>query len=325
MVVIFSFPGDKSTNKLIEWLHYQNCPFKRIDLESEDFRKIRVSYDSKHIKISLLLKNGEELFLDDVSYFYTRGVGFSYSEEKNESDLPDVLYTSYLKSEFETLTNFFYSEVNKRSVGCFRNESHSKQLQLLLAIEEGLDVPEYIISKNKNDIINHFKGKDIITKAIQDNVATTHEECLIYQRVQRVNVLELEDYFFPSFFQKEVSKEYEIRSFVLEGVFYSIKYHSNTKNVDMRDNYNVSSYESYKLPNEIEMKLLKLCKKLNLKTGSIDLIKSTSGQYYFIEINPNGQYDWVSQVGGYNLDREIAIFLKKQYEKCKNINVSNLF
>ena len=52
--------------------------------------------------------------------------------------------------------------------------------------------------------------------------------------------------------------------------------------------------------------------KLELISGSIDLIKSQNGKYYFLEVNPNGQYDWVSQYGGYYLDKKIAYFLKSK-------------
>ena len=50
-------------------------------------------------------------------------------------------------------------------------------------------------------------------------------------------------------------------------------------------------------------------KLLGLISGSIDLILSNNKDYYFLEVNPEGQYDWVSVFGGYNLDKKIAKYM----------------
>ena len=132
------------------------------------------------------------------------------------------------------------------------------------------------------------------------------------QRVQRVDYDKVEESFFPSFFQNEVDKEYELRVFYLDGLCYSICFKSSSSNIDMRDNYSISEYEPYKLPNIIEEKIIKFMSKMKLVSGSLDFIKSTDGNYYFLEVNPNGQYDWVSQYGGYNLHQKIARFLSSK-------------
>ena len=58
--------------------------------------------------------------------------------------------------------------------------------------------------------------------------------------------------------------------------------------------------------------------KLQLISGSIDLIKSTDDNYYFLEVNPTGQYDWVSVYGNYDLHRIIAEFLIDKTKKNEN-------
>ena len=64
----------------------------------------------------------------------------------------------------------------------------------------------------------------------------------------------------------------------------------------------------YKLPNEIEEKADKLMKLLDLNCGSIDFIKS-GDKFYFLEINPTGQFLGLSITCNYNLDKEIASYL----------------
>jgi hypothetical protein len=43
----------------------------------------------------------------------------------------------------------------------------------------------------------------------------------------------------------------------------------------------------YKLPISVEKKIVKLMKTLNLNTGSIDLLKSVNGKYYFFRSKPS--------------------------------------
>lgn len=53
--------------------------------------------------------------------------------------------------------------------------------------------------------------------------------------------------------------------------------------------------ESRILPHAIEQKCVQLVKQLGLAFGAIDMILDTKGRYWFIEINPNGQWAFVEQ------------------------------
>lgn len=316
MIVIFSFPGDKNTVELIDWLIYYGVKFKRVDLQFESFKNIKISCLNSKTQLTLDLISGETLNLNEVNFFYVRGKGFLESENlENKSVLPNVIYNKYMNQEEDALKSFFYNYVNQNSIGSFITGYKLNKLnQYKTAIEIGLSMPNYFITNNKKDL--HKKRKGIITKGISDNIACEYENNLFVQRVQRINELkEIEDRFFPSFFQDEIKKAYEIRSYFLEGKLYTIAYHSNNVAIDGRDSYNDSNYYPYTLPSEIKDKLKTLMSKLNLKSGSIDMIKSKNNIYYFLEVNPNGQYDWVSQFGGYHLHKKIAQYL---ITKCEN-------
>ena len=45
---------------------------------------------------------------------------------------------------------------------------------------------------------------------------------------------------------------------------------------------------------------------LELNTGSIDLVLGQDGKYYFLEVNPCGQYRMTSDPCNYYLDKLIA-------------------
>jgi glutathione synthase/RimK-type ligase-like ATP-grasp enzyme len=125
--------------------------------------------------------------------------------------------------------------------------------------------------------------------------------------------------FIPSLIQQEIEKEFEIRSFYLDGKFYSAAIFSQLDNqtkIDFR-NYNFHKPNRlipYDIPVEIQKKLHRLMQKLQLNTGSLDILKSKDHKYYFLEVNPNGQFGMISKPCNFNLEHKIALYLKNQIE-----------
>jgi glutathione synthase/RimK-type ligase-like ATP-grasp enzyme len=64
-------------------------------------------------------------------------------------------------------------------------------------------------------------------------------------------------------------------------------------------------FRAYELPTVVADKCVALMQALQLRFGAIDLIKSTDGQYYFLEINPNGQWAWVELDCGLPISRAL--------------------
>jgi glutathione synthase/RimK-type ligase-like ATP-grasp enzyme len=64
----------------------------------------------------------------------------------------------------------------------------------------------------------------------------------------------------------------------------------------------------YKLPKEVEQKISILMNKLDLNCGSLDFIKS-GNNFYFLEINPIGQFLGLSYKTNSNLEKKIAEYL----------------
>ena len=123
-------------------------------------------------------------------------------------------------------------------------------------------------------------------------------------------------HFLPSIFQKYVEKKYEIRTFFLNGIFYSMSIFSQmdtTTQVDFRERTVLPLRKApYKLPAEYEEKLSKLMNKYSLKSCSIDTIVTPDHEFYFLEINPIGQFQWLSKNCNYQIEKKIAQYLKQE-------------
>ena len=76
-------------------------------------------------------------------------------------------------------------------------------------------------------------------------------------------------------------------------------------------------YIPINLPDNIVNCCFKLIKSLELNYGAIDLVEY-KGDFYFLEINPTGEWGWLVNQVKFNINEELAYLLSKgksYYEK----------
>jgi hypothetical protein len=317
MIALFSFHGDFSTNKIIDWLINFNLKFVRVNLEDESPKNLTLFYDGKCLNIKLLLSNGNELDMSQIGHCIFRGGLFRTNDLNFErSILPNNLTSMHLNLEIKTLIDFFYTEIHSKSISSPKSYKVNKLIALKNAISVGLKVPSFIVATTKSEVTNFFLDqKVLITKALNETVSFENGSYYFYAPVDTVNINEIENSFFPSLFQEQIIKKFEIRSFFLDDHCYSLLIKSN--NIDFRNSYDEIEFERFHLKKTIKSKCLKLMRRLDLNTGSIDFIVDDKDNVFFLEINPIGQFDWVSVIGGYNLYHEMAQYLKNKNEIAK--------
>ena len=65
------------------------------------------------------------------------------------------------------------------------------------------------------------------------------------------------------------------------------------------------TYTIFELPKTIHDFCINYTKTLNLNFGAIDLVFHDN-EYYFIEINPTGEWSWLQKNTGYKFDKLIV-------------------
>jgi ATP-GRASP peptide maturase of grasp-with-spasm system len=219
--------------------------------------------------------------------------------------------------EAQTLIQFLYYKLNgKRHINSYYNSDVNKLIVLEKAIKVGLLIPYTKILTNKNQASKFIKEIDyeLITKTATPASTITGKELIIFSYTEAVNPQQLPIDFFPSMFQKMVEKEFELRIFFLESTFYTMAIFSQNDNqtkIDFRK-YNREKPNRtvpFILPADIEHKLLNLMQSLHLNSGSIDMIYGKDEQYYFLEVNPIGQFGMTSFPCNYNLEKKIVEYL----------------
>ncbi|HCA07190.1 grasp-with-spasm system ATP-grasp peptide maturase [Chryseobacterium sp.] len=299
MILILSNNKEATTESVIGWLIKMDKKFIRVH-ENEYF-EIKVQ-DRK----IFLESNRNSFFLDEISSVWYRRGGLRFKCLRYDNDAVDfhMSETQHWLEDYILKTLESKKHINKQL-----RSNVNKLIVLEKAIEAGLDIPPYYLSEKTDDVeLGQTIVKPISGSPILENIAENADGAM-YTTI----VNEHEQNFFISFFQKKIKKDFEIRSFYLNGKCWSMAIFSQNdkqtevdyrKYNDKKPNRNVP----YNLPHLIEEKIDHLMKSLDLNCGSVDFIKSAE-THYFLEINPVGQFMHLSNCCNYFLDRKIAEFL----------------
>ena len=314
MILILSTPTDNDTNIVIDWLTFYNTPFFR--LNDEDIMNGSISF---HIDIACpedayFQTLEKKIFLKEINVVWFRKFGFLLEYDIKVGTNNDLI--DYLYAEFRGLSNILMDLLKNKKWLFNRTKMVSKIETLYNAIEVGLVIPKTIITNRKDEILKlETECSLLITKSINEAKYIQYKGSgftFHTHKVQNINFIE--EKFSPSLIQEQIEKEFEIRTFFLDGKCYSMAIFSQSNpktSLDYRnyDRNKPNRFVPYKLPVEIELKIIKLMRKVKLNTGSIDLIKSKNGVYYFLEVNPSGQFGMVSFPCNYKLHKLVASYL----------------
>jgi len=190
------------------------------------------------------------------------------------------------------------------------SRAENKILQMHIADQIGLVQPSSLItndSKKANDFLNtvpsiikpiasgKIKNKDGNWGFLQTN---------FLQKGTIVDNIENS----PSYFQEYLNKsEGEYRIVICGFEIYAVQIISSNE-VDWRKKGSANEYKIVDLPNEIIEKCLKLMKILNIDFGAFDFIKR-NGEFYFLEVNPNGEWLWLELNLGIRISHSITNYL----------------
>ncbi|MDD2634031.1 MAG: grasp-with-spasm system ATP-grasp peptide maturase [Bacteroidales bacterium] len=315
MMLIQSTSTDPSTINIIKWLCKNEQQFIRID-DTAFVTNINI-LDSNYI---VELNNGTIINTSEItSYWYRRGeFSLLLRSQKTQNENFNKEYNNYIFREKKSLLELFIFHLKYHiySIGDSASCVYvNKNINLLIAQKIGLNIPKFIVTTSKNDLMLFYnKCKNIITKSINESFSFRKKEAIYPIFTEKIDDLVLKnipDNFESTLFQEEIQKKFEVRSFYLKGKFYSMAIFSQkdkqTK-VDFRKynddlpNRNIP----FKLPKNIELKLTKLMNELKYESGSIDIIYGLDNKFHFLEINPIGQFGMVSYPCNYYLEREIC-------------------
>jgi ATP-GRASP peptide maturase of grasp-with-spasm system len=318
MILIITNTTDLSACSVSDWLTYYNQPFVSIT------NKDKVEFLNLNEDLEFQLMINDTILLDSgriKSVWYRRGaINLSYPIKPQPKNNLMGLMNTLANEEQKTLEFFLYEKLfYKNSLGNKLKCDVNKLFVNLLAKKNGLLIPKSLVVTNTEELKKKCLNKEQITKTILQGLVGETKNKFVSGYTELVDFKMLKDLpskISPSYIQEKINKKFEIRSFFIEDEFYSMAIFSQKNNktkLDFRhyDDESPNRTVPFKLPTNIKTKLIKTMHQLGLNTGSIDLIYSEDKKYYFLEVNPVGQYGMVSYPCNYYLDDTIAKFLLK--------------
>lgn len=315
MVLIISEDKDESTSLVCKWLNFYKINYFRINEDDE--------YDVKINKNDFVIYNKERSFdCKNVSFFwYRRGTiflkSFLFSKKSKQFLKQELSIKNHIQDEHSKLEEYMMYRILNNSPKTFGNlivTGMNKLITFYIAENLGLLTPNFeiltdashstelsfeTVVKPVSEIpngrifdLNYFR---ILTNKFENQ-----------SKIKNTSLLHRQEY---------IDKDFELRVFYMNKKCFSMaimsQQDSQTK-VDFR-NYNIEKPNrriSYFLPKKIESALQKLMNIFKLDSGSIDLLFK-NGKYYFLEINPVGQFGMVSAPCNYNIEKKIADLIKE--------------
>jgi ATP-GRASP peptide maturase of grasp-with-spasm system len=322
MILIISSSVDHTTTKILRWLQYSRTPFLRINGEDNisflniENNEISITCSNHIIKLSQIKavwyrREGFNFNFDFIVSDNLKDIDSAVTKHFTICEQKDVeAYIHYRLQQIPHLSSYLTASVNKLSV-LYEAQKLGLKIPNTLITTDGTSLSKFI-NKYDNNVINKSIGSS-------NTFLADGKDWGLYTNTVKEGDFTPNETFFPSKFQNTIQKKYEIRTFIMDSKFYSMAIFSQKNNrtkIDFRKydwdqpNRNVP----FKLPDEIESRLLKLLKKFKLDCASIDLIVDEKNDFIFLEINPVGQFGMVSIPCNYFLDKKVAEFLKNKME-----------
>ena len=338
MLLIQSAQADSSTNDVLDWIHYLYPCHSNIRLNDRAEIK-KISHKISNLGERLHIETTKAQIIDTETTnarWYRRG-NFGFKEIQADKGTSDTYLLSrkvagYMQQELAGIGNGIDRSLShlSNSLNRFRDNYTDKTDNLVHAVEAGLQIPDTLITNDAAELAA-FAARHgrIVTKAIAKNLFRIDFEDNIQAGIACDTTLihaaqlpAIQEAYrgknpLPAFYQQYIDKKIELRIFYLKGRFYSMAIFSQANEktkVDFRnyDRARPNRCVPYQLPQAIEAKLSVLMRSAGLNSGSIDMILTPGKEYVFLEINPVGQFQWLSRNCNYDIERRIACDLAQE-------------
>ncbi len=191
-----------------------------------------------------------------------------------------------------------------------------KLLQLQIAQECGLAIPKTCIANSPFELRQFMVDSDAICKPIYSGLQVTPTgNYSAYTRT--VSLTELLDHdeeicLCPTLLQEQIYKTNDIRiTFFGEKAFAVSITGEDRQPLDWRRPGTTLKYKLIEVSENIITACKKMMQRLGLLYAAFDFVTGPNGEYYFLEVNPTGEWAWLDYTLGLNLRDELIQLLLK--------------
>jgi hypothetical protein len=228
---------------------------------------------------------GENILIGN-SIFQIRGEDISkvyWRKPFHASINVDRYVYSEIKYIFREIFNLF--RLQRKAILVVPNIENycGKMVQMSIA-KKYFNVPNWSVT------INRPLGKgSCVAKSLSSPLTSSNK--VMYTSIVEREALDSQ---YPWFLQDMIHSEFDITVVYIDGQLFSYKLRRNNKYIDWRKDVNRSTqnWEVFEIHNHISKNIDLYMKDLGLKFGRLDFLKQ-GDDYFFLEVNPNGQWAWL--------------------------------
>ncbi len=177
--------------------------------------------------------------------------------------------------------------------------AEDKPRQLVLARQLGFEVPETLITNDPTALEAFLAGPTTVGKPLRHARLEGEEDAVIF--TSRISQAVARDpaaiAAAPLILQREIEKATDVRVTVVGDRVFAAAIHSQAQaesEVDWRRGNGIElPHLAIDLPLALADRCRALVAALGLTFGAIDLVQAPDGRFWFLEINPNGQWAWI--------------------------------
>jgi glutathione synthase/RimK-type ligase-like ATP-grasp enzyme len=242
-------------------------------------------------------------------------------------------YHAVFTKEYRTWMQVFFESISHVPWLNPMDTDHSiganKFRQLSMAATAGLVIPDTICTNNPEQVKDFFEKQggrvimklhNALSQSMKGDQPFFPTTVLKEANLQQLSSLR----YCPMIFQQQVEKQYELRIAYVNGHFFTGKIntqHLQHGKADWRaTSSGEAAWENYELPVVIQTRIDALMRSVDLPFGVIDMIRSASGEYVFLEINPQGEWGMLQRDLGHPIGEQIADTIIKRINHETTIN-----
>lgn len=299
-------------DRFFQYLSSKNIPYFRLNSDQlNHLQKISISEDS----FQITGEDGKSVSSNDITGVWNRKIWRISVPEELDQEYEKIFLNEYAHLRY----NLFTQLQHLPWINPYENEKKvdgNKMFQLKVAKRNHLTIPPTVFTNDEEKVKaffeEHCSGK-AIAKLHGVTRKTMSGENLISTMVIEQETLEnLSGMIYcPMIFQPYINKEYELRIMYVDGEFYTGKI-NNSENADWRVSHKDYFWTAYELPADIRTNLTSMMKEMGLYTGAIDMIRGKDGKYYFLEVNPQGEWGMLQKELEFPIAERIADNLIKR-------------
>lgn len=181
------------------------------------------------------------------------------------------------------------------------DKARSKLFQLRTAVDCGLNIPSTLCTNDPQKIRDFlFQKEDVIYKPMtlhlwheQEQIKIAYTSKLTQADLSDDTLLRL----VPGIYQQEIKKSYELRITCFGDYLVAAKLNSQSHDLGKIDWRKIPDYalevEPYELPLALQEQIRAFMHQMGLAFGALDFIVTPEGEYFFLEVNEQGQFLWI--------------------------------